>query len=341
VSVAVFDADGGSRHYPRHAEIAPPSEQQLQVADVEDQARDQRQQKVTLKTVNVHGEEIVVTAQTPYENKLFRSRTDWRVRALAASALHLRCAHVFIQSDGVSDGGFTYVLPRNLLRKFVAIGDLRTQVVGFLYGTAPADAHGVKEVRCIVVPPQWGSHQDVHVPLQVPSSEYLAGLEPLGWIHTQPAEDGRASPHDVLMHSQLLARMPNWTPDVTVCMTVSYTPGSVSLAAFRVTAAGVKWAQEAATLPPAQMEQDFALECFELMPLLLTERLLGFYIVPEGGRWNYNFVGVKYDPAKKWALELANPLPFYDPSFRQNHFLTWLETDDRAEELEDVENAFA
>jgi len=33
--------------------------------------------------------------------------------------------------------------------------------------------------------PQWGSHQTVHLPTLLPEHEYLKGMEPLGWIHTQ------------------------------------------------------------------------------------------------------------------------------------------------------------
>ncbi len=52
----------------------------------------------------------------------------------------------------------------------------------------------VKEIRCIVMPPQWGTHQTVHLPTALPAHEYLADLEPLGWIHTQPNELPQLSP---------------------------------------------------------------------------------------------------------------------------------------------------
>ena len=52
----------------------------------------------------------------------------------------------------------------------------------------------VKEIRCIVMPPQWGTHQTVHLPTALPAHEYLSDLEPLGWIHTQPNELPQLSP---------------------------------------------------------------------------------------------------------------------------------------------------
>jgi hypothetical protein len=52
----------------------------------------------------------------------------------------------------------------------------------------------VKEVRAIVMPPQWGNHQIVNLPANLPEHDYLKDLEPLGWIHTQPNELPQMSP---------------------------------------------------------------------------------------------------------------------------------------------------
>merc|ERR1712032_539961 len=106
---------------------APPSLQRQQVAEVEKQAREQSQlTAVTTKTTNVHGEEMVITTTSQYEQQSFSSKTDWRVRA----------HHIYVNSDDVRDSGYTYVLPKNVLAKFVTISDLRTQVAGYLYGVS-------------------------------------------------------------------------------------------------------------------------------------------------------------------------------------------------------------
>jgi pre-mRNA-processing factor 8 len=45
--------------------------------------------------------------------------------------------------------------------------------------------------------------------------------------------------------------------------------------------------------------------------LLLSDRFMGFYMVPDTGSWNYNFMGVKHSPAMKYGLKLSNPKEFY------------------------------
>jgi len=53
------------------------------------------------------------------------------------------------------------------LKKFIIISDLRTQIAGYIYGISPPDNPHVKEIRAIVMVPQWGTPQTVHLPNQV------------------------------------------------------------------------------------------------------------------------------------------------------------------------------
>ncbi len=64
----------------------------------------------------------------------------------------------------------------------------RLQIAGYLYGVSPPDNPQVKEIRCIVLPPQWGTHQMVHLPSTLPQHEFIKDLEPLGWYVTGGGE---------------------------------------------------------------------------------------------------------------------------------------------------------
>merc|ERR1712127_46133 len=199
------------------AEISPPSMQRQQIADIEKQTKEDAQlTSITTRTTNVHGDEMVVTTTSMYEQKTFASRTDWRVRAISATNLHLRTNHIYVSSDDVDETGYTYVLPKNVLKKFIFISDLRTQVAGMMYGVSPPDNPQVKEIRCIVLPPQWGTHQNVNLPAQLPEHAYLKGMEPLGWIHTQPTELPQLAPQDVITHGRYLSENSSWDPEQAI-----------------------------------------------------------------------------------------------------------------------------
>ncbi|CAG9461905.1 unnamed protein product [Pedinophyceae sp. YPF-701] len=311
------------------AEITPPSAQRQQIAEIEKQAKQAAQTTaVTTKTMNVHGEELIVTTTSAYEQATFATKTDWRVRAISATNLHLRVSHIYVNSDDAKETGFTYVLPKNLLKKFITIADLRTQVAGFMYGVSPEDNPLVKEIRCIVLPPQWGSHAKVQLPEQLPDHDYLRDLEPLGWLHTQPNETPQMPPQDVVAHAKLLEAHRSWDGERCVDITCSFTPGSCSLTAYKLTPQGYEWGR--AAKDGGETHQGYAPGHYEKVQLLLSDRFMGFYMVPETGCWNYNFMGTKWQSKMRYGLKLSNPREFYHEVHRPTHFVDFASLEEAA-----------
>ena len=177
---------------------------------------------------------------------MFSSKSDWRVRAISATHLPLRLQHIYVSNDDVKDdaASYTYVLPKNILRAFISASDLRTQVAAFLYGTSPPDNKQVKEIKAIAFLPQRGSNNSVELPAQFPKDDFLLkDLEPLGWIKTQALEINHLSPTDVTNQAKLMTDHPEWGSS-TICITASFTPGSVSLSSHCLTIAGFEWGRK-------------------------------------------------------------------------------------------------
>jgi pre-mRNA-processing factor 8 len=251
---------------------------------------------------------------------------------LASSSLALRANNIFVSSDVIeTPGAYTYVMPRNLLSKFVSIGDLRTQIGAFMYGVSPKDNSQVKEIRALVMVPQVGSHQAITMPTESPpdDGEFLAELEPLGWIHTQPTELSGLSPYDCAVHARMVTENRSWSVDSAVVITCSFTPGSCSLVGHRLTATGLKWGRENRDITSSQANPSgFESTHAEQVQLLLTDAFVGFWMVPQGRIWNYNFMGVKHRPDMEYRLVPDVPLDFYDPKHRRNHFLNFASIED-------------
>ncbi len=322
-------------------EITAPSQQRQQMAEIESQTREQGQlTATTTRSTNVHGDEIIVHTTTAYERQTFSSKTDWRVRAISATNLHLRTNNLFVSSGGIADTGVTVVIPKNLLRQFIKVADLRTQIAGFMYGISPPDNPGVKEVRCIVMVPQWGTHQIVHLPNQLPMHEYLEDLEPLGLLHTQPNELPQLAPTDVTMFAKILADNETWTIAKSVVVTVSFTPGSCSLTAYKLTPSGFEWGRN--NKDSSANPQGYLATHAEKVQLLLSDRFLGFFMTPAVGSWNFNFEGVKHTPTMRYELQLANPKDFYHEAHRPSHFISFAEFEGHDESNgADRDDAFA
>ena len=76
--------------------------------------------------------------------------------------------------------------------------------------------------------------------------------------------------------------------------------------------------------------------------MILSDKFLGFYMVPEGGIWNYNFNGINFSNNMRYSLVLDNPKDFYNEAHRTAHFLDFGR--DQSEELvasgkQEAENA--
>ncbi|CAM9609570.1 unnamed protein product [Heterosigma akashiwo] len=200
--------------------------------------------------------------------------------------------------------------------------------------------------------PQVGNHQGVTLPHQLPDHDHLEGLEPLGWLHTQPNElpqlppqarrtrpplpcpalsktkrqtpapaPPRPSPQDVIMHSGIMADNKSWDGEKTIVVTCSFTPGSCSLTAYKLTPQGFEWGK--ANRGQGANPQGYAPTHYEKVQMLLSDRFLGFFMVPEDDVWNYNFNGVNHSQTMKYSLKLANPKEYYHEKHRPAHFLNF------------------
>ena len=292
-------------------EISAPSMQRQQAAEIEKQQQEQQQiTAVTTKTQNVHGEDIIVTTTSQFEQQSFASKTEWRTRAIATSNLRTRANNIYISSDDIrEDGHFTYIMPKNVLKRFITIADLRVQVAGYLYGSSPPDNAQVKEVRTIVMIPQVGNTRDVQLPHQLPQNSHLNGLEPLGLIHTVSGnEPSCMTAADVTQHARLMAAHSSWDKK-TVTMTVSFTPGSVSLAAWALTPTGYKWGSENKDLSSEQPQGFSTTTMGEKCQLLLSDKIRGYFLVPEGNLWNYSFMGSSFGTVEKKPVFVKMDVP--------------------------------
>ncbi|KAL4741290.1 NUC071 domain-containing protein [Aspergillus similis] len=311
-------------------EISAPSLQRQQAAEIEKQQEEAKQlTAVTTKTQNVRGEDIIVTTTSQYEQQSFASKTEWRTRAIATSNLRTRANNIYVSSDDIRDEGYTYIMPKNILKRFIMIADLRVQVAGYLYGSSPPDNDQVKEIRTIVMVPQVGNTREVQLPQQLPQHDYLNSLEPLGVIHTISGnEPPYMTAQDVTQHSRLMNAHSSWDKK-TVTMTVSFTPGSVSLAAWGLTPQGYKWGAENRDTTSDQ-PQGFSTSMGEKCQLLLSDKIRGYFLVPEDNVWNYSFMGSSYGSVEKRPVyvKIDTPLRFYDDQHRPLHFQNFAELED-------------
>ncbi|KAI3836686.1 hypothetical protein MKW92_024921 [Papaver armeniacum] len=240
------------------AEITPPSQQREQIQLIEKQQKEPSHvSAVTTKTTDKEGNVLTVTTTTPYEKEQHVSKTDWRVRAISATNLYLRVNHIYVNSEDIKETGYTYIMPKNILKKFICVADLRTQIAGYLYG-----------IRCVVMVPQLGTHQHVTLPSALPEHDFLNDLEPLG--------------------------NKQWDGEKCIILTCSFTPGSCSLTAYKLTPSGIN-------------PHGYLPSFYEKVQMLLSDRFLGF--------------SCETSPNLEYGIKLGTPREYYHEDHRPTHYL--------------------
>ncbi|CAM2704830.1 unnamed protein product [Rotaria socialis] len=198
---------------------------------------------------------------------------------------------------------------------------LSDDIAGYLYGVSPSDNPQVKEIHCVVLPPQWGTRETVHLPNILPEHESFKDMEPLGWIHTQPKELPQLSPQDITTHAKIMNDHASWDGEKTIVITCSFTPRSTSLKAYKLTQTGYDWGRS--NTDRGNNPKGYALAHYEKVPLSVSDRFLGFFMIPEHGSWNYNFMDVSHDADMKYDLILSSPKKFDDELHHPSHFMNF------------------
>ena len=305
-------------------EIKAPSAKRQEIAEIENKPKEIENKELTAMkttTVNVHGEEIVTVTTTNYEQLSFSSKNEWRNRAIATSNLHLRTKNMYISTnDFIEDDSFTYILPQNLIKKFVQISDLRIQVAGLVYGVSASANSEIKEIKFIALVPQLGSNDSVQLPKNLTEchSDDLENMELLGWIHTQSQETNCLSPNDI---NTQLGFFDGYKSNF-VSIVVSFTPGSVSLAAYELTNEGYDWGKTNKDLM-STVPEGFSSLFSKKGQLMLSDKIAGAFMVPDDNIWNYFFIGSVWNASNVYSLKADIPLPFYHELHRPIHFTTF------------------
>jgi pre-mRNA-processing factor 8 len=68
----------------------------------------------------------------------------------------------------------------------------------------------------------------------------------------------------------------------------------------------------------------------EKCQLLLSDKIRGYFLVPENNTWNYSFMGSAFGGIEKKPVhvKIDTPLPFYNDQHRPLHFQNFAELED-------------
>lgn len=97
---------------------------------------------------------------------------------------------------------------------------------------------------------------------------------------------------DITTHAKIMSDNSSWDGERTIVITCSFTPGSCSLTAYKLTPSGFEWGHK--NTDKGNNPKGYLPSHYERVQMLLSDRFLGFFMVPSQGSWNYNFMGNLY-----------------------------------------------
>ncbi|SCZ95974.1 BZ3500_MvSof-1268-A1-R1_Chr8-1g09920 [Microbotryum saponariae] len=321
-------------------EISAPSIQRQQMAEIEKSAEAAAQvTAIQTRTTNIQGDEIQTVTTTAYEQQVFSSKTDWRVRAISSTNIPLRLQHVYVTNDDVKDDLPTFILAKNIMKSFVCAADLRTPVAAYLYGIVAPDNTRVVEVKAVVIVPQRASQRSVELAADLPSHPLLADMKIVGIISTQAQETQSLTPSDACLYAKLMAQHAE-IDGSSMMLTVAFTPGSLSMSAYALTPKGFEWGRTADPNAPAGYNP--ASMC-DRAQLLLSDRILGSVFAPVGDVWNYSVgLGASFTPTMPYSISLVGrPSAYWDPIHRPTHFASFGNIGEEDENAADLDDNYA
>merc|ERR1712032_1150986 len=88
----------------------------------------------TIKTYNKHGTKIFSISSAFIKNNFKKNIFDWRSRAILAINMLLKLNNLYLSSEYITKQTLEINISLNIIRKFIVVSDLRTKILGYIYG---------------------------------------------------------------------------------------------------------------------------------------------------------------------------------------------------------------
>ncbi|EAY02411.1 pre-mRNA processing 8 protein homolog PRP8 [Trichomonas vaginalis G3] len=314
--------------------IAAPSEERQQMAKEVEEEDKAALKTVTTATRDADGNQHIIQTFSQYEQQQFKSKSDWRSRALTSRGLVMRANTLMIPPPVVKPK-LELIIPENIYRRFVEISDPYMQICGFLFGVKMNDT---LQVISIVIPPQNGDRDEIDFKQILPNHDFLDGASPIGFIHTRVGENSSLEPSDAKVLASLCKKNPKIDSDNFANVVISFPVGGCIMAASTLSREGFEWAETNIGMDnPKDFDDNFA----KVLGISITNEINGWMMAPENGIWNYSFNSLRLQSVPdNYPISVQNPKTFFDMYHRVQHF-TSFKREMNGEELSiDVDNNF-
>ncbi|CBH14584.1 PRP8 protein homologue [Trypanosoma brucei gambiense DAL972] len=319
--------------------------QEEEMKELEEMKRTKLVQEHTIDVVTKSGETAKKRVKAAFDFGNSTSASNWRARSLANATVFGEGTTVEIDHSGVTGSSDQLIFPQELLKILFPCFDVQAQFCAYLFGQTLPDSPNVKEVLCIMVPPQKSSAVEYTTPSCIPHDHPTLTENHLSLLGVLRCSGGEPSIHsrDVAIHGRLLACNEGLQTEGLTTVVVGVSQDGIGIRCYTTTREGISWALE--EYSHALQREPTEVPPLHVIParVTLSTELQGFFLVPTDNGWNHTFRGAAWREDTTFDVRVDTPQFFFFATHRPDHFLNFarLTEEEATIDMADLENLMA
>mmetsp|Transcript_19339 Transcript_19339/g.27230 ORF Transcript_19339/g.27230 Transcript_19339/m.27230 type:complete len:2264 (-) Transcript_19339:163-6954(-) len=293
-------------------------EQYLKTKPIRTHDAKQKEEMTTSKTVSKNNVVIKSFTKSPYEKIKFKSKKNWKLRMLRKINTFAIIKNLFINKiDKFNVNSRIFLISKYLILKFASVSDTSSETFGYIYGKDSIEFNSISEIICISIPPQLVSGLSLAMAIKNVSHSSTDGFEILGWIHLTAHDENDILGRNLKYHAKLITSIQALNGNKSIFIVLFISDSYSTLKAFSLTAEGFR-----ATLSTniEKLSKNEAIRYLKRVPVSLSSKFQGFFLIPKNNLWNYHFFESSFAPEKSYAIKVGLPIDYFEDYHRPYHF---------------------
>ncbi|EAN99773.1 PRP8 protein homologue, putative [Trypanosoma cruzi] len=310
--------------------------QEEEKKELEEMRRTKLIQEQTVNVTVKSGEKIQKKIKAAFDFGNSTTSSNWRTRSLADAAAFDESTTIEIDALGAVASSDQLIIPMETLKLFIPCCDVQAQCCAYLFGQTLPEAPNIKEVLCIMVPPQKGSAVECTTPVHIPHKHPALVENHLSLLGVLRCGGGEPALHsrDLALHGRLLASNDELQTEGLVTAVMGISQDGLNMRCYTTTREGISWALENYAKALEREPTEVAPKHFAPCRATLSEDLQGFLLVPTGGDWNYAFKGATWRESTEFDVSADIPVFFFAAQHRPDHFLNFARLSEEEETID-------
>lgn len=296
--------------------------QQEEMKEIEQMRRTKLAEAQTVSVTTSSGDVVRRKVKAAFDFGATALDNNWRPRSLADAAFLDENTIITVDTAGATGASDQLIFPEETIQKLLACCDVKVQCCAYMFGHALPDSPNIKEVLCVMIPPQFGTAVESRTPPRIPFDApplQEGNLSFLGIMRIGESE-AQLTSHDLALQARALEVNEGMVPKGFLTAVLEMSEEGVIVRCYSTTAEGIAWAQQQYEVLLKKTPEAADAAHFSPCRGTLSTEARGFFLVPAERAWNYFFKGALWRENTEFYVVVDLPLPFFDPLHRPDHF---------------------